>query len=173
MIIVGDGKIQKKSFCFVFKNSNWLYNTTVDLLASFTDSHPTPEVVIWSGGRGQVGERNQESAEDVSHHVYSGGTACLYVLAHVPSHQIKRTLAGHWTWTWLTKAICTPFINTHVNTQRRESISILISLWQNCTDLFPCVRSKPGATAFYITAQNPSYLPFVLFHVKTLYLKWL
>lgn len=67
---------------------------TVDLLASSTDSYPTPEVVIWSGGGGQVGARNQEPAEDVPHHGYSSSTACLYVLAHVPPHQIKHTLAG-------------------------------------------------------------------------------
>lgn len=54
-----------------------------------SDPHSAPEAVIWGGGGGEAGERNQKPAEDVPHHVYSGSTTHLHVLAHLPPCQIK------------------------------------------------------------------------------------
>lgn len=68
-----------------------------------SDPHFASEAVIWGGGGGEAGERNQKPAEDVPHHVYSSSTAHLHVLAHLPPHQIKpgtltQSLCRRWTW---------------------------------------------------------------------------
>lgn len=93
----------------------WLIHTC--LLTVFygflsLDSHSASEVVVWGGGGGEAGERNQEPAEDVPHYVNSSSTTHLHVLAHLPPHQIKpgtntlTQLCGRWT--WLSKCHLTP-----------------------------------------------------------------
>lgn len=117
---------------------------TVD---SFPDSHSTPEAVIWSSGRGQVGERNQEPAEDVPHHVYSGGAAHLYVLAHVPPRQIKAGSHPHSHWVehelCYLKAIFTPFIS-------------------NYTDSLPMCTEQSRHYCLLYHSTNPCYVAFCL-----------
>lgn len=72
-----------------------VFAVTVSFARFPTDPHSASEALIWGSSWREAGERSQEPAEDVPHHVHSSGTARLYVLAHLPPHQIKAATHRH------------------------------------------------------------------------------
>lgn len=105
-----------------------------------SDPHSASEAAIWGGCRGEAGERNQEPAEDVPHHVYSSSTAHLHVLAHLPPHQIKPGTHTHQLEDDLNAISTTtnPQENTHTHTH-----------WRSWT-----FRKHRRATAVWMTAHR-------------------